>query len=137
MKPRKPLPRRKAYIARGAPPRKLNPERAARRRDAYQAHLRSAHFRWVKEQVRERSGGRCERTFPLGTTINYLGNETLVRVRCPNPARHFNHTSYAKVPHEPPEHVEHLCDFCNDEYEGARPWRAARRQALSRAEKAS
>jgi hypothetical protein len=94
--------------------------RAKRRRDAYDAHLKSAHFRWVKQEVRKRSGGRCEREF----RVSY---------RCRNDATVFNHKTYIRLGKERPEDIEHLCSLCNSEYESQRPWRAQRRAALKRA----
>ena len=123
MKRHVPMPRRKAPMKKGRGGLKpINIERAKRRRDKYAAHLKSAHFRWVKTQVRERSGGVCERMRLVG--VDY-------RARCTRRAEVFNHTSYSKVPNEPPEHVEHLCTPCNSEYESARPWRASRRRVLT------
>lgn len=134
-KPRKPLPRRTSFIARSTKPiARLNVKRAARKRDAYQAYLRSPEWREKKRLVRERSGGRCERMIPVWFYLPGNRREHIGDLRCANRAAVVNHKRYQRLGDENMEDLEHLCKTHNDEYESARPWRSARRVALARAE---
>lgn len=132
MKPRKPLPRRKAFIERSKKriPR-LNVKRARRQADKYALYLRSPEWKEKKRLVRERSGGRCENFVQIGI------GERRFSTRCNRPAKVCQHLTYARFGHELLTDLRDDCESCDREYEGARPWRAARRAALSRAEKAA
>ena len=128
-KPRKPLPRRTSFIARSTKPiARLNVKRAARKRDAYQAYLRSPEWREKKRLVRERSGGQCERI------IEVVMLDFVWRIRCTREAAVCNHKTYARFGHELLTDLEDLCRTHNDQFESDRPWRSARRVALARAE---
>jgi hypothetical protein len=131
MKRHTPL-RRHTALKRSSPPPAINVERVKRRREKYEAHLKSAYFREIKRQVRERSGGRCERM--IERTMRWMDGEPayVVRERCWRDAAVYNHLTYVRFGHELPEDISHDCKPCEREYENARPWRAQRRAALAR-----
>jgi hypothetical protein len=126
MKRRVPLQRR-TPIKRSSVLPKLNVARAKRQREKYQVYLRSPEWREKKRRVAERSGGRCE-----AVMVAEGFDSPLPSIRCWNRATIVNHRTYQRFGHERLEDLEHLCKPHEREYENARPWRQARRQALTR-----
>lgn len=74
----------------------------------YQRHLASREWALLREQVKERSGGLCERHLEKGWPKEY----------CP-PGDNVHHLTYERVGHELLEDLQHVCRPCH-EYISAR-----------------
>lgn len=111
---------------------RINLARAAKRRDRFSAYLRSPEWKEKKRQVRERSHGQCERIHATEVIHGDHPAYPWTR-RCWGKASICNHKTYARFGRELLTDLEDLCESCDRIYEGARPWRAARRAALARA----
>ena len=103
--------------------RKSNPERKAKRRKSYAAHLRSPYFRALRLQAFERDGFRCTETLLVETGQSmHLGHGAWIHnvrpERCPvrsadGKGLHAHHKTYARFGNENVDDLVTLCTRCH------------------------
>ena len=113
--PRSPLPPRKAYIKRHVRVKGVNVARAARRRKAYQAFIRSPEWRQQKRRVHERDGWQCT-TLEDGIRCSYRKGDGPL---------HAHHEKYHPrgIEKTPDHHIHTVCPRHHDRAEVTKWWK--------------